>query len=255
MILPLITRTNFRGGLTIPTSSVKPVAVWVAEGAGSPDQKKPTGEINFKYHKLRCAVAVTLEVATMALDIFESRLVDNVVEAMVIALEHAIINGTGIGQPRGILIETPASGQLIDVQTPSYQDLLDAESALPTAYESNARWCMTKTTFYRYFGLVDANGQPIGRMDHGITGRAERVLVGRPVVICDYLPSFTNNLGAGTPFAFLFNFRDYILNSNLGMNFKRYTENSTDDEVSRAVMLTDGQVVDKNSLVVLNKRN
>ena len=33
MILPLITRTNYKGGLTIPTSSVKPVATWVAEGS------------------------------------------------------------------------------------------------------------------------------------------------------------------------------------------------------------------------------
>ncbi|PEQ02681.1 phage major capsid protein, partial [Bacillus toyonensis] len=67
MILPLVTRTAIKGGVTVPTSSVKPVATWVAEGAGSEKQKKPTGSITFNYNKLRCAVAVSLEVDTMAL--------------------------------------------------------------------------------------------------------------------------------------------------------------------------------------------
>ena len=66
MILPLVTRTAYKGGVSIPTSSAKPVASWVAEGAGSDKQKKATGSITFAYHKLRCAVAVSLEVDTMA---------------------------------------------------------------------------------------------------------------------------------------------------------------------------------------------
>lgn len=40
MILPLVTRTAYKTGLTIPTSNVKPEATWVAEGAGSDKQKK-----------------------------------------------------------------------------------------------------------------------------------------------------------------------------------------------------------------------
>ena len=45
MILPLVTRTAYKGGVSIPTSSAKPVASWVAEGAGSDKQKKTTGSI------------------------------------------------------------------------------------------------------------------------------------------------------------------------------------------------------------------
>ncbi|PEP87084.1 phage major capsid protein, partial [Bacillus toyonensis] len=40
MILPLVTRTAIKGGVSVPISSVKPVATWVAEGAGSDKQKK-----------------------------------------------------------------------------------------------------------------------------------------------------------------------------------------------------------------------
>lgn len=39
-ILPLVTNTNYLPGVAIPTSATKPVATWVAEGAGSDKQKK-----------------------------------------------------------------------------------------------------------------------------------------------------------------------------------------------------------------------
>ncbi|MFD2705462.1 phage major capsid protein [Salibacterium lacus] len=252
MILPLVTRTAYRGGLTIPTSSVKPVATWVAEGSGSDKQKKTTGNITFAYHKLRCAVAMSLEVDTMALSAFESTFVQNVVEAMTKALEQAIISGDGAGKPTGILSETPATGQAIDASEVNYQALVDAEAALPLEYESGAVWTMTKKTFMNFVGMTDSNGQPIARVNYGINGTPERTLLGRQVVLCNYLDSF-DAAADGTSFAFLFNYTDYIVNTNYRMGVKRYEDNETDDQVTKAVMLVDGKVVDKNSLVVLNK--
>ena len=51
MILPLVTRTSYKGGVAIPTSTVKPVATWVAEGSGSDKQKKTIGSITFGAYK------------------------------------------------------------------------------------------------------------------------------------------------------------------------------------------------------------
>lgn len=252
MILPLVTRTAIKGGVSVPTSSVKPVATWVAEGAGSDKQKKTTGSIQFAYHKLRCAVAVSLEVETMALAVFESTLINNVVEAMTKALEQAIISGDGNGKPKGILAETPADGQALDVAEISYQTLIDAEAALPLEYEANAVWTMTKKTFMAFQGITDQSGQPVARVNFGISGRPERTLMGRPVVLCNYVDSFSA-AAEGTPFAFLFNYSDYILNTNYQMGVKKYEDNETDDMVTKAIMIADGKVVDKNSLVVLNK--
>lgn len=252
MILPLVTRTAIKGGVSVPTSTVKPVATWVAEGAGSDKQKKTTGSIQFAYHKLRCAVAVSLEVETMALAVFESTLINNVVEAMTKALEQAIISGDGNGKPKGILAETPADGQALDVAEISYQTLIDAEAALPLEYEANAVWTMTKKTFMAFQGITDQSGQPVARVNFGISGRPERTLMGRPVVLCNYVDSFSA-AAEGTPFAFLFNYSDYILNTNYQMGVKKYEDNETDDMVTKAIMIADGKVVDKNSLVVLNK--
>lgn len=256
MILALVTRTAYKGGVAIPVSTVKPTATWVAEGAGSDKQKKTAakdGMVTFAYHKLRCAVAVSLEVENMAMSAFETLLINNIVEAMTKALEQAIISGSGTGQPKGIIKETPATGQAIETTKLSYNDIVKVEGALPQAYEAGAVWCMSKSTFMGFVGMTDSNGQPIARVNYGIAGNPERVLLGRPVVCCDYLNSF-DSASAGDVVAFVFRFKDYVLNTNYAMGVKKYEDNDTDDLVTKGIMLADGKVVDKNSLVTLKKK-
>ena len=256
MILALVTRTAYKGGVAIPVSTVKPMATWVSEGKGSDKQNKDIkkdGMITFAYHKLRCTVAVSLEVDTMAISAFESLLINNIVEAMTKALEQSIIDGDGSGKPKGILAEMPAEGQEVESAAPSYDDLIAAEAALPLAYENGAKWCMSKKTFMAYVGITDSNGQPIARVNHGIAGKPERTLLGREVVLCDYVAAYTKTLAAGTVFAFLFNFKDYVLNTNYTMGVKKYEDNDTDDQITKGIMLADGKVVDKNSLVTVKK--
>lgn len=257
MILPLVTRTSYKGGLAIPTSSVKPVATWVAEGQGSEKQKKTTGQIVFSYYKLRCAVSVSFETSVVTLGVFETTLINNIAEAMTKALEQAIISGTGEGQPKGILAETAPEGQNIEIAADAsvvYETLIKAEAVLPLSYESEAVWCMTKKTFMRFIGMVDANGQPIARVNYGIAGRPERTLLGRTVVLNDYMTSLGATIEDDTVVAFLFNFKDYVLNTNYNITVKRYEDNETDDQVTKALMLADGKVVDKNSLVTITKK-
>lgn len=257
MILPLVTRTAYKGGVTIPTSNVKPKAVWVSEGQGSNTQKKTIGSITFAYHKLRCAIAVSLETDVMAMSVFETTFVNSVSEAMLVALEQAIINGDGEGKPKGILAETVDEGKNIEIkhsESVDYQTLIDAESCLDLAYESKALWFMHKATFMSFVGMVDNNGQPIARVNYGINGAPERTLLGRKVVLNEYMPSIKSQLSKDEVVAFLFNPADYILNTNLNLTIKRYEDDNTDDRITKAVMLVDGKVVDNNSLVTITKK-
>lgn len=257
MILPLVTHTAYQGGLSIPTSAVKPVATWVAEGAGSDKQKKTTGSITFTYFKLRCAISMSLEVSVVSLGFFETAFIANVVEAMTKALEQAIISGNGTTQPKGILTETVVTGQNVDVAAAgklTYSTLIDAESALPMDYENGAIWFMTKKTFMGFIGMVDDTKQPIARVNYGIGGSPERTLLGRRVILNDYMTSYADTVADDTVVAFLFRPEDYVLNTNYAVTIKRYEDNDTDDQVTKAVMLVDGKVVDKNSLVTITKK-
>lgn len=104
-ILNKVTRTFYKGGATVPTSAAKPVATWTTERGKTDKQKKTLGSITFSYFKLKCVVAVSIAVDTVTLDVFERTLTSNIAEAMVKALEKAIIAGEGASanQPEGIL--------------------------------------------------------------------------------------------------------------------------------------------------------
>lgn len=257
-ILPLVTKTAFAAGATVPTSSVKPEATWVAEGTGSDTQKKTTGQIDIKGYKLRCAISMTLETSVMSLQVFETVFVNSVSEAMVKAQEKSFITGSGTGQPKGVLTEAVADGQNIDLAVsadPTYQTLVDAEAALPLAYENGAVWNMTKKTFMKFIGMVDTNKQPIARVNYGIDGKPERTLLGRRVVLNDYMTSLGAAIAKDTVVAFLFDWSDYMFNTNYNMVVKSYEDNDTEDQVTKAVMICDGKVIDKNSLVTITKKN
>lgn len=251
MILPLVNRTAYKTGLTIPVASVKPTASWVAEGATSTLQKENLdASITFGHYKLRCAVSVSLEVENMALSAFEARLVSSISEAMAKAIEQAIISGTGTGQPTGILKDT-AAGTSITVKSIDYKTLVSAEAALPMEYENNAVWVMSKKTFMEFVGMVDTAGQPIARTDFGISGAPERTLLGRRVVLTNYLPAYASTLKTTQVFAFLFDFGDYTLNTNFEVGMKVYEDNETDDIIRKSVMVVDGKPVLSASLVKL----
>lgn len=256
MILPLVTRTSFAAGINIPTSSVKPVATWVSEGASSDRQKKTTSVITFTNFKLRCEISMSMEVSTMALSAFEAAFTRQVVEAMAKAIEGKIVStADGTASPRGILAETPATGQALEASELTYKLLTEAEAVLPQAYENGAVWCMTKKTFMGFIGMVDSSKQPIARINYGIGGTPERTLLGRTVVLCgDYMDSFSDTLEVGKVFAFLFNFKDYVLNTIYDMGVQRKQDWDTEDMLTKAVMSVDGKVIDKNSLVTIAKK-
>lgn len=239
MILPLVTRTSYAGGVAIPTSTVKPVATWVAEGAGSDRQKKATGSITFAYHKLRCEISMSMEVGTMALSAFEAKFVENVGKAMTYAVEKAIISGSGSGQPKGILTETVPDGQAITGAL-TFAKLAECEGALPVEYETGAKWCMNKKTFAMVQGLMDDSGQPVGRVNYGIGGNLERMILGRDVVIAPYVDENV---------MFMFDFSDYILNTIYDMGIQKKQDWETEDLLTKAVMSVDGKATDTGSLV------
>lgn len=260
MILPLVTKTSYPAGMSIPTASIKPVASWVNEGKGS-DRQKVTAKtaVTFTHYKLRCEVSISMETSVMTLPVFESHLVESISRAMVQAKEKAILTGTGTGQPKGVLAETPADGQAIELakgEALSYELLCECEAAIPQAYEAGAKWFMSKKSFMSFVGLTDQNGQPVARVNYGIGGKPERYLLGREVVLTgDYLPNYTDAPSADTTFAFIFDMEDYVLNSNYDMGISRKQDWDTEDMLTKAVTACDGKVVDVNSLVTLTAKS
>lgn len=271
-IYNLVTKTAFPVGQSIPVDGLKPTATWVGrntttpasstngEGATSDAQGKTlSAAIVFAHYKLRCEIRYTEEVATMALPAFEELFIRQVGEAMLRAQEFAIVEGDGYGMPTGILYEQPDEGKNIIVAhggNLTYEKLCECEAALPVEYESGAKWCMSKKTFMDFVGMVDSNGQPIARVNYGIGGKPERTLLGRDVVI--YVPQsgsilkdFTTANEDYITVAFMFDFSDYVLNTNYDLGISHARDWDNEDHKTKAVLACDGKVIDVGSLVTL----
>jgi HK97 family phage major capsid protein len=256
MIFSRITQSNVKGGVSIPTSNIKPVATWTDEGSVSAIQKKTTGEVTFSYHKLQCRVAVTLEADTVSLDIFESTLIDNIYEAMIIALEKAIVAGTGVKQPLGIVNDTRVTNtaSLLEADLKSYAKWAETISKLPLSAEGKVALVMTKTDFDKYIiGMVDTTGQPVARVTYGIDGKPQRRFLGYEVIVVeDYLPTFTGAADNAT-FAFFANLKDYLLNSNMQYTYKKYFDDNTDEYIHKTTLIADGKLADAQNVLLLQK--
>ena len=275
-IYNLVTKTSYPVGQTIPKEATKPVASWVGrnttslasstsgEGETSTIQKGVTLDtaIVFANFKLRCEVAMTEEVATMALSSFEALFVKNVALAMLRAIEFAIVDGDGYGMPTGILATTAPTGQAIEIAAADELDfatLCAIEGAVPAEKEAGAKWVMTKKTFMSFVGMLDDVGQPIARTNYGINGKPERTLLGRDVIL--YAPQTGSKIGnyaadvdEDTLFAFIFDFNDYVLNNNYDLGIQHKIDWDNEDHRTKAVAAYDGKVIDATSLVTVTKK-
>ena len=248
-ILPLVTKVAYPAGLAIPSANLGLVATWTAEGKASDTQGAATTSIVFGAFKLQCRVGISLEMHVKSVTAFENSLVENVSKAMVKAIESAIISGDGASKPTGIIT---TAGTDVNIATIDYKTLVDVEASIPSAYDASTVYVMSKKTFMAFVGMVDANKQPIARVSVGLASTPERTLLGRTVVLSEYLPSF-DAVEAGGVFAFAFDLSQYVLNTGYDISVRNYVDETNDDQIFKATALVDGKVVDATSLVLLKK--
>lgn len=260
-IFSRITVTNIKGGVTVPTSSAKPIATWVGEGKVSDKQKKTIdGTVTFSYHKLQCRVAVSLEADTTSLPIFESAIIDNVSEAMIVAIEQAIISGTGVKQPLGIINDTKIkSTQKIAVkpsELTSWEKWSKIFAKVPLSKRAGTVLIMNNETYEGdILGMVDANGQPIARTTYGLDGTESYRFKGKEVVpVEDYLTSY-DAAQVNDVFGIIVNLKDYMFNSNLQIMIKRYFDEDTDEWITKSTTIADGKLADAQGVILLTKAN
>lgn len=264
-ILNLVNKTNYAVGQTIPVGLVNITASWVGttenptgEGAGSAVQKGGVESyITFLNYKLRCVVGITHEAKIQSLPIFERKFVEQVAEAMVEAIEAAIVNGTGVSQPKGILTETPNAGKALEIKSGAdmkYADLVRFVGAVPAKYRNGAVIFCTQNTFFEWMAITDSTGQPVARVNAGVDGAMKQYLFNTPVIFADeYLKDYVKTATEATTFAFIYNFKEYTLNTNynLGITQREVWENENHE--TKAVLACDGKPVTKNSFVTWTK--
>lgn len=256
-ILPLVTKMNYPAGVAIPTSELASPAVWTTETDmttnGVAVEGKVTGSVTFAAFPLVKAIGLSFLARVQTLSAFEAAIANNVSAAMAKAMESAIINGTGSGQPKGILKETAAKTVELS-KTLAYEDIIKIKKAIPSAYRTGAVLVMNEATFYSFLAITDKNGQPVARMNQGLNGEPNFEIFGTRVVVTDFMKDY-DSAGKGETVAFAVQLDKYVMNTAYDIDLVTYIDNATRNKVYQSVAAVDGKLVDKNGLVFINKSN
>lgn len=255
-----VRKLNVQGGVEIPVLSLIPIASWIGETTPSEDQKiQANDKISFSYFGIECKIAQTLLANVTTLEMFQSLFVTLATEAIVKAIEVAIIKGSGSGQPLGITKDTRVPSK--NVITLSAEDFGTWEgwkkkvfAKMKKAYR-NGMFLMAQGTFDGYIdGMVDQNGQPIGRVNYGIEGGEVYRFGGKTVetveddVIADY-----ESASAGDVVAVFVDLNNYGVNSNMTMNVVKWTDHDNNQVKNKATMIVDGKLIDPNGVLIIKK--
>lgn len=256
-----VRKLNVAGGVSFPILSLKPVASWISEATAS-ERKKVTAStaVTFNYYGLECKVATSLIINITSLPVFEETLKDLILEAMMYALDAAIVVGDGSGKPLGITIDTAvASGQKVTIPQADFSTWTawkkNVFAKIPLAYRSGGILIMAASTWEGQIdGMVDDNKQPIARANYNITDAIQERFAGRevllvePDIVADY-----ETAAEGDIVAIYFNPNDYGINSNLELTMKRYFDEDKNQWVDKAIMVVDGKLLDPKGVIIVKK--
>ncbi len=157
-------------GTTITTSgerkiniaATKPAAAWIEEGEALTFGDATFAQINLDAHKLHVAVKVTEELLYDNAFGLENYLIRQFSKALANAEEDAFLNGSGVGQPLGVLAAT--GGAEVGVTSAAVgkvtaDDVIDLVYSLKRPYRKNACFISHDRCVAELRKLKDQNGQ------------------------------------------------------------------------------------------------
>lgn len=240
-ILSRIDMTYIPGNVVIPVEGANADAAWIEMGAAATDSADSITSISLAAYKLIKTVEITADVEAMAIDAFESWLVQNLGAKIEKALDNAVFNGTGVNQATGICKTIATATGTFTKAKATYADLVKIIASLPSAPAKNAIFAMPRALFFTdVIGIETQAGQPIVHVD--LESPAKYNLLGYHVVLDDNVPADTILFG---------DFKAYK------MNIAKAPQVQSDDSVAfrsgsrvyRAMALADGKLATEKAFV------
>ena len=191
-----ITVSFVPGNLSMVVANAKNASAWKAEGTDGTPADDTVVSVTLGGYELIKLVEISAAASAMTIDAFEAYISAEIGRQMAIAVENAIVNGTGSGQPTGILngITWGATNTSEYTTSVGYDDVVDGLALLPTMYHNNAAFVMNrKMLFGGIRKAKSTDGLPI--FAYNPQDRAAMTLLGYPVVLDDYVPDDTILLG------------------------------------------------------------
>lgn len=265
---------NVQGGVEIPISEFEATFTWSGtEGTDKEhgvseeqDAGGVKGSVVFSYHIGEIRIAQSLLQSILSVEVFEKELVKALLTAYLKARDVAVLNGTGDGQPTGIL--TDVAGGLQRVPANNIIEFTEEEIADWTAWEkklfanipigmegANPEFAMAKQTYVgNLCTLKDANGQPINKAGFDVSDKQYKFNE-YPVLRTEQDLFKSYDLCANGEFFGIFWVPEkaYGINSNMTFGYKRYFDDDKNKWITKGLVILDGKPLNTNYIYLLKK--
>lgn len=254
-----VTKMNVQGGVEFPILDLKPTASWIGETAVSDYQKVEANEkVSFKFHQLECRLAQTILASVVTFSEFQDRFVPLLAEAMVRALEKAIVGGSGSGQFLGV-VNDPRVANVVELTEKEFGDWKSwrkkVKAKMPKAYR-NGEFYMCQSTWDSYIETMsdDANA-PVSIGYNPVTGEEVMRFMGKGAVTVepDVLPDF-DTADAGDVVAIFIDWKNYVVNTNMQIQSVKWVDHDDNKVKYKSLMVADGKVLDPHGIVLVKKK-
>jgi HK97 family phage major capsid protein len=219
-------------------------AYWLAEAGAITPSRPKFRQIELNLHKLGVLVYATDELLQDA-QALGSMVLDMAAEEIMWATENTVINGTGVGQPAGVL----GANCLVDVDkevgqaatTFVAQNAMKMWSRMWAPSRANAAWYINQDVepqLFQMYVAAGTGGVPVYLPANGLSGSPYGTLFGRPVIPVEYCPTL-GTIGD----VILADFGQYFLADKGGVQSASsiHVQFLYDETVFRFVYRVDGQ--------------
>lgn len=263
-----VRKTAVPGGVEYPIGDLQADFDWITESTVSVEKGiGDTATISFKYHTLELRIAQTFLSALLSIEAFESRITEVIAIAYLKAMDTAIVKGSGVGQPLGILNDariTGAAGHTISMTEAQISDWTQWRkrffAQLPLGYRYGEFIFSAATVDAYLLTMADGNNNPIFRQSTGLevndgdsrdpNGR----FFGRSVSLVEpnILPDFAT--ASSSDFIGIFWQPDeYAINENFGFTMRRYFDERSNKWINKALAVVDGKVLNPAGIYLITK--
>ncbi len=233
-IINAVDVTYIPGNVSYPVEDAVADAAWVAMGTAATDAEDKLKAVALGAFKLIKTVEITADVAAMAIDAFETWLVNRLANKIQRAVAAGIMTGSGNSQATGLSTLT-ATGTYTKAIT--YTDVMTIIAALPAEYMPGACFVMSRASFFgNVLNIQDTAKHPIVVAD--AQAPAKFNVLGFPVILEDAAGTdiYFGDLKEGYKFNFA---QAPTIKSDESVAFR------TGSTVYRAMALADGKPTGK----------
>ena len=176
----------YRSTYRIITRDCKDMATYVEEGGEIPiyDGMEDFTEKGVNSYKLAAFVRSDEDFVRDAAFDIETHIIDRLAYNFTQAEDNSFINGTGVGEPTGILHEKDGAEVGVTTGNLSYDDAIALYFSVDKKYRKKGVWLMNDKTALALRTLKDADG-------NYLWNHANDTILGKQVVISEFMPDVT----------------------------------------------------------------